>query len=157
MRFYSPNISSGRTLDEGVLRGIDISFKSGVLANSRNDSYNRRARNSTRQSTVMRKSHESHELANERARIDAEIQELQDAQKRGSEQLKALKAQKSAARKTPKTSKSTAGSRSAIVSTSSSGHVKTRLIGITLSFYLTTILIRFQRLIRVRCRPQIRC
>ncbi|KAJ7886303.1 hypothetical protein B0H13DRAFT_1889324 [Mycena leptocephala] len=86
-----------RKLDERVACKIALSIQSGVLVNSHNEAYHRTARNATRHTTTIRKSRESHELANERARIELEV----EAEKRESVAwLKALQMRKSATRKT---------------------------------------------------------
>ncbi|KAJ7721704.1 hypothetical protein B0H16DRAFT_1335162, partial [Mycena metata] len=56
-------MENARKLDERVAREIAISLQSGILVNSQNDSLHRRSRNTTRQSTTARKSHESHRRA----------------------------------------------------------------------------------------------
>ncbi|KAJ7133073.1 hypothetical protein C8R44DRAFT_730271 [Mycena epipterygia] len=123
-------IESGRKLDEWVVRGIKTSIQTGILVNSQNESSHRVARNATQQSTTMRKAHECHEQADERYRLQSEIEALQDSQKRGSVQLKALKAQKSAVGKGSMTKSNTL--RTVFVSANSSGRVKTKIIGIVL-------------------------
>ncbi|KAJ6518461.1 hypothetical protein DFH09DRAFT_1331945 [Mycena vulgaris] len=74
-------IFSGRELDNEVAREIEISIKSGVLLNSRNESSHRRARNSTRNSTRMRKSHEASEQSEELDRIALKKASLQEQKK----------------------------------------------------------------------------
>ncbi|KAJ7458041.1 hypothetical protein B0H11DRAFT_2062428, partial [Mycena galericulata] len=120
-------MESGHKLDEGVVREIDISIKSGVLVNPRNESYHRRFRNTTRESTTIRKSRESRALADERAQIQLEIDAEKLAQKESSARLKALQARKSENRKNSKASKSSC-SRTVVVASSSSGRVTTRTI-----------------------------
>ncbi|KAJ7488638.1 hypothetical protein B0H11DRAFT_1069818, partial [Mycena galericulata] len=120
-------MESGHKLDEGVVREIDISIKSGVLVNPRNESYHRRSRNTTRESTTIRKSRESRALADERAQIQLEIDAEKLAQKESSARLKALQARKSENRKNSKASKSSC-SRTVVVASSSSGRVTTRTI-----------------------------
>ncbi|KAJ7469936.1 hypothetical protein B0H11DRAFT_2042902 [Mycena galericulata] len=122
-------MESGHKLDESVVREIDISIKSGVLVNPRNESYHRRSRNTTRESTTIRKSRESRALADERAQIQLEIDAEKLAQKESSARLKALQARKSENRKNSKPSKSS-GSRTVVVAASSSGRVTTRTIGL---------------------------
>ncbi|KAJ6573309.1 hypothetical protein B0H10DRAFT_2199442 [Mycena sp. CBHHK59/15] len=114
-------IESTRKLDMEVLREIEISKKSGVLINSHNESSHRRVRNTTRQSTTMRKVHESNQLSEERDNIDIEMADLK-------EKMKALKERRSATGKTAKTSASSAASRRVVASASSCGRVKTRNI-----------------------------
>ncbi|KAJ7657930.1 hypothetical protein B0H17DRAFT_353969 [Mycena rosella] len=102
-----------------------FSIKHGVLVNSNNESYHRRARKTTRTSTTVRKSRESDERAEKRARIELEIQ----AEKEGSAaRLKALKECKSATGKAPRIRKASkaSGSRTVLVSASSSGRVATK-------------------------------
>jgi hypothetical protein len=115
-------------LDERVAREIEISIRSGVLINSQNESYNRRARNTTRQSTAMRKSHASHQLADERAEIELEIEALRAEKQDSAARLKALQTRKSEICKKSKMG-TLNGTRTVVVSASSSGRVKTRTIG----------------------------
>jgi hypothetical protein len=115
-------------LDERVVREIEISIRSGVLINSQNESYNRRARNTTRQSTAMRKSHASHQLADERAEIELEIEALRAEKQDSAARLKALQTRKSEICKKSKMG-TLNGTRTVVVSASSSGRVKTRTIG----------------------------
>jgi hypothetical protein len=119
---------SARKLDEQVVREIEISIRSGVLINSQNESYNRRARNTTRKSTAMRKSNASHQLADERAEIELEIEALRAEKQDSAARLKALQTRKSEIRKKSKTG-TLSGTRTVVVSASSSGRVKTRTIG----------------------------
>ncbi|KAJ7741239.1 hypothetical protein B0H14DRAFT_2407376, partial [Mycena olivaceomarginata] len=121
-------IENARKLDERVAREIEISIRSGVLINSQNESYNRRARNTTRQSTAMRKSHASHQLADERAEIELEIEALRAEKQDSAARLKALQTRKSEIRKKSKTG-TLNGTRTVVVSARSSGRVKTRTIG----------------------------
>lgn len=120
-------------MDQRVAREIEISIKQGVLVNSQNESYHRRARNATRASTTVRKSRESDERARERAHLELEIQ----AEKEGSAaRLKALKERKLATGKAPRTRKASkaSGSRTVVVSASSSGRVVTKTFGSVLIF-----------------------
>ncbi|KAJ7041457.1 hypothetical protein C8F04DRAFT_1031492 [Mycena alexandri] len=119
-------IENARKLDERVAREIAISLQSGILVNSQNESYHRRSRNTTRQTTTARKSRESHEVADERAEVEREIQALQAEKQDTAAKLKELRTRKSALGKKSKGSKA----RSIVVSASSSGRVKTRTIGI---------------------------
>ncbi|KAJ7465504.1 hypothetical protein FB451DRAFT_994497, partial [Mycena latifolia] len=125
-------IENARKLDERVAREIEISIRSGVLVNSRNESYDRRARNTARQSATIRKAHESHQLSDEVAELDHEIEELRLDKQESAARLKALQARKSEIRKEPKTP--TSAKRRIFVSSNSSGRVKTRKIGIFLFF-----------------------
>ncbi|KAJ7745307.1 hypothetical protein B0H16DRAFT_976984 [Mycena metata] len=113
-----------RKLDERVAREIAISLQSGILINSQNESYDRRARNTTRQSTTAQKSRESHDTADERAEVEHEIQALQAEKQDATAKLKELRTRKSALSKKSKRSQT----RSVVVSASSSGRVKTRTI-----------------------------
>ncbi|KAJ7742369.1 hypothetical protein DFH07DRAFT_1063777 [Mycena maculata] len=115
--------SSARKVDERIAREIEISIQSGILVNSQNESSHRRARNTTRQSTTIRKSRESHELADERARIELEIEAQKQAQKEGAARLKELKELKSSTRKTSKSTGRSVGATS-----SSSGRVASRTV-----------------------------
>ncbi|KAJ7489496.1 hypothetical protein FB451DRAFT_1167164 [Mycena latifolia] len=116
--------------DPGVLSRSD--GKSGILVNSQNKASHRRARNTMCQSTMVRKSRESRKLADERARIDLEIEAQKQAQKEATARLKELKELKSS---THKTSKSAGRSVSAM--SSSSGHVASRTVGLQLSITFT--------------------
>ncbi|KAJ7472538.1 hypothetical protein FB451DRAFT_1398751 [Mycena latifolia] len=58
-------IESARLVDEHIADSIANSIKTGVLVHSQNDSYHCRARNATHQSTTIRKSRESHALADD--------------------------------------------------------------------------------------------
>ncbi|KAJ7358073.1 hypothetical protein DFH08DRAFT_1042869 [Mycena albidolilacea] len=120
-----PNVA---TASERVAREMEISIRSGVLINSQNESYNRRARNTTRQSTAMRKSNASHQLADERAEIELEIEAIRAEKQDSAPRLKALQTRKSEIRKMSKTGTSS-GTRTVVVSASSSGRVKTRTVG----------------------------
>ncbi|KAJ7462839.1 hypothetical protein FB451DRAFT_1180481 [Mycena latifolia] len=53
----------------GVARELETSIKTGVLDKIQYDSYHRRSRNATRQSTAIRKTRESRELLEEAARL----------------------------------------------------------------------------------------
>ncbi|KAJ7629917.1 hypothetical protein B0H17DRAFT_962570, partial [Mycena rosella] len=126
-------IETARKLDERVAREIEISIKHGVLVNSNNEPYHRRALNTMRTSTTVRKSRESDERAEKRARIELEIQ----AEKEGSAaRLKVLKERKSATGKAPRTCKASksSGSRTFFVSASSSGRVVTKTFSNVLIF-----------------------
>ncbi|KAJ7731028.1 hypothetical protein B0H16DRAFT_1427586 [Mycena metata] len=119
-------MENARKLDERVAREIAISLQSGILINSQNESYDRRARNTTRQSTTAQNSRESHDAADERAEVEHEIQALQAEKQDATAKLKELRTRKSALSKKSKRSQT----RSVVVSASSSGRVKTRTIGI---------------------------
>ncbi|KAJ6592738.1 hypothetical protein B0H19DRAFT_1365112 [Mycena capillaripes] len=120
-------IETARKVDEGVAREIEISLKSGVLVNPRNDLSHRLARNTTRASTTMRKSRESRELADEQALLQMEIEAEKEARKASAARLKALQVRKSAARKNMPAAKRR-GARTVVVGSSSSGRVTTRTI-----------------------------
>ncbi|KAJ7204523.1 hypothetical protein C8J57DRAFT_1259340 [Mycena rebaudengoi] len=92
--FLVEAIQSGRKLDESVAHEIEISIK--VLVNSHNESSQHCARNLTRQSTTIRKSRDSHALADERARIQLEIDIRKEEKKRLDARVKELQVQKSA-------------------------------------------------------------
>ncbi|KAF7353417.1 hypothetical protein MSAN_01530800 [Mycena sanguinolenta] len=92
-------IESARKVDQDVAREIEIAIKSGILVNPRNESVHRLAHNTTRAATTMRKSHESRQLADERALIQREIEAEQAARKASAARLKELKERKSAAHK----------------------------------------------------------
>ncbi|KAJ7724761.1 hypothetical protein B0H16DRAFT_1698535 [Mycena metata] len=117
-------IENARKLDERVAHEIAISLESGILVNSQNESYHRRSRNTTRQTTAAHKSRESHEVADERAEVEREIQALQAEKQDAATRLKELRTRKSALGKKSKGSKA----RSVVVSASSSGRVKTRTV-----------------------------
>ncbi|KAJ7087038.1 hypothetical protein C8R43DRAFT_310073 [Mycena crocata] len=121
-------IESARKLDEEVARDIEIAINSGVLRNSNNESSHRRARNTTRASTTMRKAHEANEVEEERARLAAKMASIQESRKELATEYKALKTLHSATRKGGKGSKATPTMRRVVVSASSSGRVKTRTI-----------------------------
>ncbi|KAJ7869412.1 hypothetical protein B0H13DRAFT_2557648 [Mycena leptocephala] len=87
-------IENARKLDERVAREIEISIRSGVFMNSRNESYDRRARNTARQSATIRKAHESHQLSDEVAEIDHEIEEIRVDKRESAARLKALQARR---------------------------------------------------------------
>ncbi|KAJ7722920.1 hypothetical protein B0H14DRAFT_2642037 [Mycena olivaceomarginata] len=82
-----------RKLDERVAREIEISIRSGVLINSQNESYNRRARN-TRGNLPP--------CENERAEIELEIEALRAEKQDSAARLKALQTRKSEIRKKSK-------------------------------------------------------
>jgi hypothetical protein len=109
--------------------------------NLHNEAYHRTARNATRHSTTIRKARESHELADERARIELEI----ETEKRESAaRLKALQTRKSATRKTKSGGTQRArgagrAARTVFVSANSSGRVTTRTIGIVPLLFFTSV------------------
>ncbi|KAJ7752975.1 hypothetical protein B0H16DRAFT_1836147 [Mycena metata] len=117
-------IENARKLDERVAHEIAISLDSGILVNSQNESYHRRSRNTNRQTNAAHKLRESHEVADERAEMEREIQTLQAEKQDAAARLKELRTRKSALGKKSKGSKA----RSVVVSASSSGRVKTRTI-----------------------------
>ncbi|KAJ7187096.1 hypothetical protein C8R46DRAFT_1274163 [Mycena filopes] len=119
-------IESARKVDEAVVREIETSINSGILLNPHNESSHRRARNLTRQSTTIRKSRESRELADERDELQVEIDAEKAAQKASAARLKELNARKSAS---GRGGKSRAGRRAA--GSSSSGRVSQRPTGST--------------------------
>ncbi|KAJ7709266.1 hypothetical protein B0H16DRAFT_1481051 [Mycena metata] len=119
-------IENARKLDERVAHEIAVSLDSGILVNSQNESYHRRSRNTNRQTNAAHKLRESHEVADERAEVEHEIQTLQAEKQDAAARLKELRTRKSALGKKSKGSKA----RSIVVSASSSGRVKTRTIGI---------------------------
>ncbi|KAK6978061.1 hypothetical protein R3P38DRAFT_3120609 [Favolaschia claudopus] len=118
-------IESAREVDQRVAREIDISRNFGILVNSHNESYHRRARNTTRHSTTMRKAAEAREREDEQAVIEMEIEEVEANKRDSAARLKELRAARKATRKG-------AGKRggkrttSVVVSSNSSGRVKTR-------------------------------
>ncbi|KAJ7919744.1 hypothetical protein B0H13DRAFT_1868324 [Mycena leptocephala] len=120
-------IESARKLDERVAREIELSIQSSILVNSHNEAYHRRARNATRHTTTFRKARESHELADERARIELEIEA---ENRKSAARLKALQTRKSATRKTKSGGAARSEARTVFVSANSSGRVTTRTIGI---------------------------
>ncbi|KAJ7078715.1 hypothetical protein B0H15DRAFT_859941 [Mycena belliarum] len=104
---------SARNVDLAAAQSIAISIQSGVLVNSNNESAHRRSRNAVRQSTRLHQSHESQELADERAETERQLAASKAEQKRLAERLKAMKP-------VPKR-------RAAASQSSSSGRVKTRV------------------------------
>ncbi|KAJ6456875.1 hypothetical protein C8R45DRAFT_1033722 [Mycena sanguinolenta] len=124
---HFPFSNIARKVDEAVAREIETSIESGILLNTRNESIHRRARNTTRAATTMRKSHDAHQLADERAQIQMEIEVEQEIRNASAVRLKELKARKSAARTTlPVTNHR--GRRTVVIGSSSSGRVTTRMI-----------------------------
>ncbi|KAJ7177631.1 hypothetical protein C8R46DRAFT_1328221 [Mycena filopes] len=119
-------IESARKVDEAVVREIETSINSGIPLNPHNESSHRRARTLTRQSTTIRKSRESRELADERDELQVEIDAEKAAQKASTARLKELNARKSAS---GRGGKSRAGRRAA--GSSSSGRVSQRPTGST--------------------------
>ncbi|KAJ7698207.1 hypothetical protein B0H16DRAFT_1903439 [Mycena metata] len=111
-------IESARKVDEGVVREIELSRNSGILVNGHNESYHRRVRNSTRQSTAMHKAHESSVHAEERAQLEADIAAEKEVQKATAARLKDLNARKSAYHKSR--------ARRPVAGSSSSGRVTSR-------------------------------
>ncbi|KAJ6505028.1 hypothetical protein C8R45DRAFT_971670 [Mycena sanguinolenta] len=120
-------IETARKVDEAVAREIETSIESGILLNTRNESIHRRARNTTRAATTMRKSHDAHQLADERAQIQMEIEAEQEIRNASAARLKELKARKSAARTTLPVTNHRAR-RTVVIGSSSSGRVATRMI-----------------------------
>jgi hypothetical protein len=82
----------------------------------------------TRQSTAMQKSNASHQLADERAEIELEIEALRAEKQDSAARLKAVQTRKSKIHKKSKTG-TLSGTCTVVVSASSSGRVKTRRIG----------------------------
>ncbi|KAJ6587438.1 hypothetical protein DFH09DRAFT_1427476 [Mycena vulgaris] len=112
-----------RKLDNVVAREIEISIKSGVLLNSRNESSHRRARNSTRNSTRMRKSHEASEQSEELDRIALKKASLQEQKKQVGAELKDLQVLKKTVRQGVKASQPSSHPRRVLASSSSSGRI----------------------------------
>ncbi|KAJ6579367.1 hypothetical protein B0H10DRAFT_1746055, partial [Mycena sp. CBHHK59/15] len=83
-------IESARKADEDTACDIEISLKSGVLLNSHNEAFHCMARSSQRQSTSICKAHESNKLADERARIQFEIEMEKEAWRQSSARQKLL-------------------------------------------------------------------
>ncbi|KAJ6631654.1 hypothetical protein B0H10DRAFT_1979696, partial [Mycena sp. CBHHK59/15] len=127
-------MESGRKLDNEVAREIEISIKSGVLLNSRNESSHRQGRNSTRNSTRMRKSHEASEQSEELARITLKKVSLKEQKKQVGAELKDLQALEKTVRQGAKVSQPSSHPRRVVVSSSSSGRVKTRPLASTPAF-----------------------
>ncbi|KAJ6606692.1 hypothetical protein B0H10DRAFT_2228608 [Mycena sp. CBHHK59/15] len=127
-------MESGRKLDNEVAREIEISIKSGVLLNSRNESSHRQGRNSTRNSTRMRKSHEASEQSEELARITLKKVSLKEQKKQVGAELKDLQALEKTVRQGAKVSQPSSHPRRVVASSSSSGRVKTRPLASTPAF-----------------------
>jgi hypothetical protein len=81
----------------------------------------------------MQKSNASHQLTDEQAEIELEIEALRAEKQDSAARLKALQTRKSEIRKKSKTGTSS-GTRTVVVSASSSGRVKTRTIGMYFLF-----------------------
>ncbi|KAJ6503975.1 hypothetical protein C8R45DRAFT_575169 [Mycena sanguinolenta] len=120
-------IETARKVDEAVVREIETSIEPGILLNTRNESIHRRARNTTRAATTMRKSHDAHQQADERAQIQMEIEAEQEIRNASAARLKEFKALKSAARTNPLAT-NRRGQRTVVIGSSSSGRVTTRMI-----------------------------
>ncbi|KAK6992570.1 hypothetical protein R3P38DRAFT_3084685 [Favolaschia claudopus] len=118
-------IESAREVDQRVAREIEISENSGILLNSHNESYHRRARNTTRHSTTMRKAAEAREREDEQVEIEMEIEEVEANKRDSAARLKELRAARKATRKGAG-KRGGKGTKSTVVSSNSSGRVKTR-------------------------------
>ncbi|KAJ6549308.1 hypothetical protein DFH09DRAFT_1502776 [Mycena vulgaris] len=120
-------IESAWKPDETVAREIQANMNTGIVANNQNDAYHRTGRNLQRSSKAAQKARDSHELTDLSKGITAEIADLKEIRRRSSAKEKALREQLKAAKPAKRGSTSTAGrgSRSVIVSTSSTGRVKT--------------------------------
>ncbi|KAJ7084961.1 hypothetical protein C8R44DRAFT_894074 [Mycena epipterygia] len=116
-----------RTLDENVAREIQSSMETGILANSQNEAYHRGSRNLQRQANTAEKVRRSNDLTNSSKEINAEIAELKAGQRQSTAREKALREQLKS-EKAGSTSRGKTGSRSAIISASSSGRVKTAAV-----------------------------
>ncbi|KAJ6576249.1 hypothetical protein B0H10DRAFT_2236540 [Mycena sp. CBHHK59/15] len=118
-------LESRREVDENVAHEIKMSLRTGILSNPNNELSHRMARNSQRQSAAACKAHESREAADTSAELRRQLEA--EAEKRRASTLltKSLKAQLKAAKDTSgkqgKSSKTPA-----ILTASSSGHVKGR-------------------------------
>ncbi|KAJ7821462.1 hypothetical protein B0H14DRAFT_2371317 [Mycena olivaceomarginata] len=135
-------MESARKLDKAVVREIEVSYKSGILLNSQYGAYSRTARTAAHHTAVIRKLQEVRERSDEQATIEAEIAEMNETQKQAAERLKELKALKSATKKS--SSKSAGKSHAVVASSSSSGRIRPRPIGIVAHFGLEFVLTRFQ-------------
>ncbi|KAJ7095018.1 hypothetical protein C8R44DRAFT_644983, partial [Mycena epipterygia] len=115
-----------RVLDENVAREIQSSMQTGILANSQNEVYHRGPRNLQRQANAAEKVRRSN-LANSSKEINAELAELKEKRRKLTMREKALHEQLKS-EKAGSTSHGKTGSRSAIISASSSGRVKTAAV-----------------------------
>ncbi|KAJ6551069.1 hypothetical protein B0H10DRAFT_2242415 [Mycena sp. CBHHK59/15] len=108
-------IESAQKLDETVAREIQAYMNTGIIANNQNNTYHRTGRNLQRSSKAVQKG------------IAAEIADLKEIRRQSSAKEKALREQLKAAKPEKRGSIATAtrGNRSVIVSTSSTGRVKT--------------------------------
>src|ERR1700761_3784203 len=88
--------SSARKADLKVLRLISTAMTSGALSNARNESLHRRARNTTRHATAMRKAHEGREADEEKEQLAKELQEAKTSQREAAARVKELQAKKTA-------------------------------------------------------------
>ncbi|KAJ6631823.1 hypothetical protein B0H10DRAFT_1937586 [Mycena sp. CBHHK59/15] len=120
-------IESARKLDETVAREIQASMNTGIIANNQNDAYHRTGRNLQRSSKAAQKVRDFHELTDLSMGIAAEIADLKEIRRQSSAKEKALHEQLKAAKPEKRGSIATAarGNHSVIVSTSSTGRVKT--------------------------------
>ncbi|KAJ6613817.1 hypothetical protein B0H10DRAFT_1804830, partial [Mycena sp. CBHHK59/15] len=120
-------IESARKLDETVAHEIQASMNTGIIANNQNDTYHRTGRNLQRSSKAAQKVRDSHELTDLSKGTAAEIADLKEIRCQSSAKEKALCEQLKAAKPEKRGSIATAarGNRSVIVSTSSTGRVKT--------------------------------
>ncbi|KAJ7626230.1 hypothetical protein B0H17DRAFT_563566 [Mycena rosella] len=120
-------IERARVLDENVAREIQSSMGTGILANSQNKAYHRGSRNLQRQANAAEKVRRSNDLTNSSKGINAEIAELKEGRRQSTAREKALREQLKS-EKAGSTPRGKTGSRSAIISASSSGRVKTAAV-----------------------------
>ncbi|KAJ7712276.1 hypothetical protein B0H16DRAFT_1342718, partial [Mycena metata] len=127
-------IESARSVDWRVVEEVKSSMTTGILPNRNNEMSQCLHRNTTRQSTAARHARESDEQGKQEAELKSQIAALKSGRKEASAaeklltaELKALKGAGSA-RPTPGTSFT--NYESVVVSSSSSGRVKTKLVPI---------------------------
>ncbi|KAJ6603588.1 hypothetical protein DFH09DRAFT_1354717 [Mycena vulgaris] len=123
-------IESARAVDENAAREIEASLKTGILANAQNELYHRTARNLQRQSKAAQKVRDSNELADILQGLTLDLADLQERRRQLGVEEKNLREQIKTAKGPSGRGKKSAprGSRSILVSASSTGRVKTATV-----------------------------
>ncbi|KAJ6563840.1 hypothetical protein B0H19DRAFT_1258375 [Mycena capillaripes] len=135
-------LETARIVDQRVVNEVQASITTGVLANSNNEMSHRMQRSITRLSTAARKTRESDEQGKMEAELKAKISDLKAGRKESSATEKVLQAELKALKggMTSERSKqgNFAGYGSVVVSASSSGRVKMKMVPIKAAGLRTT-------------------
>ncbi|KAK7008311.1 hypothetical protein R3P38DRAFT_3280934 [Favolaschia claudopus] len=124
-------IESARKLDEKTARDVEAAMKNGILTNSHNEAYHRLSRNTQRQSKAAQKVRQNNELTQFSKAIEEELAtvkqgrlEFSSREKELKQQLKDAKAATKGNNTTKKQPARSNASRSVVVSSSSTGRVR---------------------------------